>query len=358
MIIFTSICANYLHKARTLAKSVKENINDATFMVALTEKSVPSSASCPYFDKVILSKDIWEGESFESFIFPHAIVEASTAVKGRFFQYLMDKFPDENMFVYLDPDCYVYSDFIELRNELEHAPIILCPHLLQPGNIEMEISSLAHGVYNLGFLAVIRSDEARRFIDWWTTRLNDFCYDDIPKGIFTDQRWIDLAPCFFEVMILKHKGYDFATWSIKDSGLLCKNRKYYVKQDELRFVHFSGYGKTIENCMNQWLPQNEQVFHGLYNDYKIMHELNDQDHVSQSTWDYGCFCSGEKITDENRIYYRDCLRKTSNVQNPFEKSNAFFDSMRRLSFTQNNQNFLGRGIRLFLKFAEKLGKKK
>ena len=26
MIIFTSICANYLHKARTLAESVKENM--------------------------------------------------------------------------------------------------------------------------------------------------------------------------------------------------------------------------------------------------------------------------------------------------------------------------------------------
>lgn len=64
----------------------------------------------------------------------HTIVEASTAVKGRFFQYLYEKFPNENKFVYLDPDVYVYSDFVELRALLDKKPIILCPHLLQPGS--------------------------------------------------------------------------------------------------------------------------------------------------------------------------------------------------------------------------------
>ena len=37
MIIFTSICANYLHKARCLAESVKTHMPDAQFFVCLTE---------------------------------------------------------------------------------------------------------------------------------------------------------------------------------------------------------------------------------------------------------------------------------------------------------------------------------
>ena len=61
MIIFTSICTNYAHKARTLAESVKKNIPDAKFLVCLTEREVPKSMECPYFDEVILSKDMWEG---------------------------------------------------------------------------------------------------------------------------------------------------------------------------------------------------------------------------------------------------------------------------------------------------------
>ena len=48
-------------------------------------------------------------------------------------------------------------------------------------------------------------------INWWAERLYLFCYDDIQNGVFTDQKWIDLAPCFFDTYIFKHHGYDFAT---------------------------------------------------------------------------------------------------------------------------------------------------
>lgn len=205
MVIFTSICANYLHKARTLAQSVKEQIPDAVFVVCLLEREIRSDMQSEYFDEIVLAKDAW-GEGFERFIFKHTIVEASTSVKGQFFQHLYEKYPEENKFIYLDPDVYVYSDFTELRELLEQRPIVLCPHLLQPGNIDMELSSTAHGVYNLGFLAVNRSEEARKFIDWWAQRLFLFCYDDMGRGIFTDQKWIDLAPCFFDVEIFKHRG--------------------------------------------------------------------------------------------------------------------------------------------------------
>ena len=155
MKVFTSICTNYAHTARTLAESVKKNIPDAKFLVCLTEREVPESMECEYFDDVILSKDMWEG-NFNRYIYKHAIVEASTSVKGHFFKYIINNYPDENKFVYLDPDCFVYSDFTELRELLDTRPIILCPHLLQPGNIDMELSSTAHGVYNLSLIHIYK----------------------------------------------------------------------------------------------------------------------------------------------------------------------------------------------------------
>ena len=53
MIVFTSICTNYVHKARTLAESVKKNIPDAKFFVCLTEREMPAVMEWEYFDKVI-----------------------------------------------------------------------------------------------------------------------------------------------------------------------------------------------------------------------------------------------------------------------------------------------------------------
>lgn len=323
MIIFTSICANYLHKARTLATSVKRNIPDAKFFVCLVESEKIQQYEYKDFDEVILAKEMWQG-NFDRFIFKHSIVEASTSVKGHFFKYLMERFPHEDEFVYLDPDCYVYSDFIEIRDLLRRESIILCPHLLQYGNIDMELSSTAHGVYNLGFLAVNHSKEAIEFINWWSERLYLFCYDDIKNGIFTDQKWIDLAPCFFDVHILKHKGYDLAPWSLYQCEMSKNETGYFVGEDPLRFIHFSGFGSSAKMCMKKWLPNEEHVFYELYNEYANIHQENDKDSISKTQWSYSRYSTGEKIEDSVRKKYREDYDLMFSIENPFLKSNKYF----------------------------------
>lgn len=320
MIIFTSICANYIHKARTLADSIKKNIPEANFFVCIIERKKTSQMLYRSFDEVILAKDIWEG-NFNQFIFKHTIVEASTAVKAQFFKYLMKRFPHEDEFIYLDPDCYVYSDFVEIKELLKKRPIILCPHLLQPGNIDMELSSTAHGVYNLGFLAVNNSDEANRFIEWWAERLYLYCYDDIPRGIFTDQKWIDLAPCFFDTEILKNRGYDFAPWSLMNCNMKTQNNRCTVSGDQLRFIHFSGYGETAQKCMDDWLPQGEHPFKILYKQYSEKHDKNDYDNVSATNWSYSRYYSNEKIRDSIRTKYRKNPKVMFRIEDPFDLSN-------------------------------------
>lgn len=335
MIIFTSICENYAHKARTLAESVKVNIPDARFFVCLTERSISEKIKSPYFDKIILSKDMWEG-NFNRFIYKHAIVEASTAVKAQFLKYLMASYPDETEFVYLDPDCYVYSDFIELKEKLKTKPIIVCPHILHPGNIDMELSSTAHGVYNLGFLAVNHSEEAQSFVNWWAERLYLFCYDDIQRGIFTDQKWIDLAPCFFDVEICKHHGYDFATWSLLDCQMTELKGKYYVRGDELRFIHFSGYGAMLNKCMADWLPEGPHPFRELVAEYAQKHDANDADNISKTPWSYSHYYSGEKINDDLRLLYRKNYDLMFSIEDPFALSNQ---EMTRLIKGGKRKNF-------------------
>ena len=296
MVIFTSICANYLHKARTLAESAKKHISDLIFIVCMLENEMKSNFDCEHFDEVILAKDAWEG-NFERFIFKHKLVEASTSVKGQFLKYLLNRFADEKYLLYVDPDSYVYSDFFELRKALDEHPIVLCPHLLMPGNIDMEISSMKHGTFNLGFLAINNSKEAKKFVDWWASRLYLYCYDDIPNGIFTDQRWVDLAPSFYDVKIFKHHGYDFAIWSLLGCDITIRNDEYYVNGDPLRFIHFSGFGATAEDCMNKWLPEGGHHFRELYMTYAKLHDNNNSDGVSKTPWSYGYFSSGEKIND-------------------------------------------------------------
>lgn len=307
MIYYTSICSNYLPKAMALAESVKRHNNDAKFILCLVEREVPQIArDFPHFDEVVLAKDAgWE--NFDAFMFRHSIVEASTAVKPRFMQYLMERFTESNKFVYLDPDVLVYSEFVELKRILDRDSIVLAPHLLRPGNIDMEISSLAHGSYNLGFLALSRSDNAQAFVKWWADRLFLFCYDDKARGIFTDQKWIDLAPSFFDVHILKHHGYDFATWSLLGSDMRVAGDGYVVNGDPLRFIHFSGLDSgTIDKAIGWWLTDdNKACFVDLYADYKRRLAAHGQEVLGRIPWSYATYADGRAIARETRVAFRD-----------------------------------------------------
>lgn len=308
MIFFTSICANYLPKAMVLAESVKRECNDAYFVLCLAEREAPAAATgFLHFDEIVLAADAGWDDDFDRFIFRHSIVEASTAVKAQFMLDLLRRHPDESKFVYLDPDVFVYSAFEELERMLDISTIVLCPHLLRPGNIDMEISSLAHGCYNLGFLAVRRSRNALDFLAWWAERLFRFCHDDIPRGIFTDQRWIDLAPCFFDVTVLKHHGYDFATWSLLGSDLREVDGRYMVNGDPLRFIHFSGLDSgTIDKAIGWWLGEdNRETFVALYEAYKEQLAAHGQATLGNAPWSYSNYADGRRIGRDARTAYRD-----------------------------------------------------
>lgn len=321
MIITTSICANYLPKAMVLAESVKKNHPNAKFLVSLAEREVTHEAkSFEFFDEVVLAKDLGF-KDFDRFIFKHSIVEASTAVKGQLFRYMLNAFPNEDKFVYLDPDIVVFSELIELDKALDEHDIVLTPHLLVPGNIEMEISCLQHGTYNLGFLAVRRSIESEAFVNWWSERLEQYCYDDIPRGIFTDQRWIDLAPSFFDVFILKHHGYNVATWSLMTTRIEKKDGIIYTDGVPLRFFHFSGFDSgTFHKMLDLWVGDktNPMVEWGtIYNEWQLRYG---QMTLGKSAWSYDTFMSGEKVDRKTRVIYRDILSQSLTL-NPFSLSN-------------------------------------
>jgi hypothetical protein len=325
MIYFTSICSNYLPKAMALAESVKRHDKHAWFALCLVEREAPAAAlTFPHFDEVILAKDAgWD--AFDSFMFRHTIVEASTAVKPRFMIHLTERHANENKFVYLDPDVLVYSKFTELDGLLNQHSIVLAPHLLRPGNIDMEISSLAHGAYNLGFLAVRRSENADRFLSWWAERLFLFCYDDISRGIFTDQKWINLAPCFYDCHILKHHGYNFATWSLLGSNLEEAAGCYFVNGDPLRFIHFSGLDSgTIDKAIGWWLTSaNRETFVKLLAEYRALLDHHGQESLGKTPWSYATYADGNPIALAARVAYRD-PELWARIPNPFGARDADF----------------------------------
>jgi len=331
MIVTTSICANYLPKAMVLAKSIKEVSPATRFVVCLVEREVHAAAKeYTYFDEVILAKDLGF-ENFDRFIFKHSIVEASTAVKGQLFIHLMERFKEENKFVYLDPDIQVLSALQELEEALNMHGIVLTPHLCHPEDImdavmDNELSALKHGVFNLGFLALSRNPGGAEFASWWASRLAMFCYDDIPRGIFTDQKWVDLAPAFFEVYILKHPGYNVAPWNLSKRKMKRdSNNQYLVNEEPLRFFHFSGFDSGAnEGMINKYVPDRNNAVYKLRDDYVVEMNRMGQAALGETPWSYSTFTSGEIIALDSRIKFRDIPEMPYRYPEPFGLSNEVF----------------------------------
>ncbi len=328
MIFCTSICSNYLDKAMVLARSLKLVDDNYKFVLFLVEEQAPYEAKdYPYFDKVVLAKDL-DFDNFHSHIFKHTIVEAATSIKGEIFTYLLARYKDNDKFVYLDPDIKVYSKLMELEDLLDDNQIVLTPHLCEHETsldnvIHNELCSLRYGVYNLGFLAIRRGQESVKFINWWSERLRMFCYDDIPNGVFTDQKWVDLAPALFNVYILKHPGYNFAPWNYSKRKIEEIENQYYVNRHVLRFIHFSGYDSGANKIVtNKYFPDTDHLIYKILDEYSSeMENICHNKELSKIKWSYSTFSNGHEISKEHRKLYRSSTILQQINKNPFIAGN-------------------------------------
>lgn len=184
---------------------------------------------------------------WKTWTFGHDVVELCTGVKGFAAQMLCQSDLSDRI-MYLDPDIKVFGSLEPIARLLDDHEILLTPHLLDPeqdvsGIVDNEICALKHGVYNLGFFASRSHGQGRQFIDWWAARLKDYCVADISNGLFTDQRWIDLAPAFFSrLQIVRDRGCNVATWNIHHRPITRNaDGSYMAGGGPLRFYHFTGY---------------------------------------------------------------------------------------------------------------------
>lgn len=245
-IYFTLCSNNYIPFAISLGKSIRQFLPDARFIVGLVDRLDPGIdyASIGEFE-ILLCFDLGYSE-FDEMLSRYNIIEFNTAVKPFFFEYLFrENFKVEQIF-YLDPDLFFYQSPDLLSEEFEEYEILLTPNLLytQKKPSIGELASLRHGVYNLGFVGLKRGTESFRLIQWWKERLKEHCRIDKCNGIYVDQKWMDLAPLFFErIKVVKHPGWNMAWWNFSERTLMNGPQGYSVNQLEkpLVFFHFSGF---------------------------------------------------------------------------------------------------------------------
>ncbi|MBA4148188.1 MAG: glycosyl transferase [Verrucomicrobia bacterium] len=334
MHVFTSITANYLPKARVLAHSLKKFHPEAKFHLVLSDEVPATLKQEPApFDSIITINELPIRDR-EAWIFKHTLVELCTAVKGFAFQEIVKRHKAAKVF-YFDPDMVIMSRLDHLLEKLDQSSVLLTPHQTQPETnleaiVDNEICSLKHGVYNLGFLAIRTSPEGLRFINWWADRLAEFCYDDIPGGIFTDQRWVDLAPGFFEdIGIVRHPGCNVATWNLTHrtaTGSLKEGIK--MNGIPLIFYHFSGFDSGAQEAMLKKYGSSSPVLFELRDWYIAECEKFGQTDQGKIPCAYNLFDNKVPIAKHHRVLYRKRKDLQNAFKNPFataEKNSSYYN---------------------------------
>lgn len=308
--VFTSIVTNYIPKARVLANSLKRFHPEIPFVLVLSD-AIPEwlDLAAEPFDEILTIEDLGIPE-MRQWIFQHSIVEVSTGVKGFALLDLLSR-PDCSAAIYFDPDIAALSPVDSILDAVARHSIVLTPHLTTPEStieaiMDNEICSLKHGVFNLGFLAVGKTAEGMRFANWWKDRLTHFCYADIPNGLFTDQRWIDLAPAFFEdICILREPVYNVSTWNLSNRTVEGTLRDgLTIDGKPIIFYHFSGFDSGAQLSM---LDKYAARMHGLYelrSWYLDECDRQGQARYGKHPWAFESFDNGQPITDAHRLLYR------------------------------------------------------
>jgi hypothetical protein len=258
------------------------------------------------FHSVIFATEL---ECFQDrgWLFSHSIVELCTAVKPAAALSLLDR-SDCDTLLYFDPDIVLFSDLPDLLDELRDASLALTPHILKPETehgaiLDNEVCSLKHGIFNLGFFGVRDCSESRRFLNWWHDRMIFYCRQDLESGSFTDQKWINHAPVFFDdVKILKNPRFNVAPWNIsqrKVSGTF--DAGFSVDGGKLGFYHFTGFDSGAHKAMaGKYAPDNLSI-KMLIEWYEARtNHLN----TEKPPWKLGFYDNGEPIQAEHRLMYR------------------------------------------------------
>ena len=246
-IFFTVVARNYVSYARVLCQSIRDNYPDVKIYVAISDSNI----DVPNIDVLnceTLSLDQLNLPDKSSFVLRYSVMELSTAIKPYVFKWIFSN-TSATKIIYLDPDILVLSPLTKVMSLLvEGTSIVLTPHILGPlkdDYLPNEGTMLRVGVYNLGFIAAFKCDEAIRLINWWADRLEFGAVVDLANGLFTDQKWADLMPSLFDgVKLLRSPGYNLAYWNLMQREVKFENGKWFANNEIISFVHFSGIDPT------------------------------------------------------------------------------------------------------------------
>ncbi len=331
-VVFTIVSANYMAYAATLMQSVRQIHPDLARLIILADapqrfEDLDLAADLIYCDDLAIplidNMKLW-----------YTVIEFNTALKPNVFCMLIDRFGYEQV-IYLDPDILLFGSLDPIYQVLDTHSLVLTPHMLRPlqdGREPSDLSIMKSGVYNLGFLAARKDEQTTSFLSWWADRCLAHCRVDVPANIFTDQRWMDLAPAFVErTLILRDTSCNVAYWNIGQRSVKGSMQAgWTVDGRPLTFFHFSGIApdnpSSFSKHQNRFTPEMLGDVAELCELYRARVLANGFAHLKKRPYGFAHFPNGRPIEEFMRSWLKRAIDDARiDPLQPLEIGSEFFD---------------------------------
>jgi len=321
----TVVTKSHLAEARALAWSLADSQPSSRLYCLLADRvdGYFDPAAEPF--ELITLAQLERPDLVRQMCFYYTPFELCNALKGELHAYLWGHLQGSR-WLYLDADVMVVGDLRPVLEHLAGAEILLNPHRSIPHEAERidpdEVLLLKRGSFNGGFLGLGRGPESMRFLKWYRSRLQRYCFQDhvkltgedwqheaLRRGLFVDQLWLNLVPLYFErVKTVRDRGVNLAHWNLDEPGSLSvENGQYWVHGEPLRFVHFSGWAAKRPHEVSKYSTFHRGWAHPVwtelgekYRDYLTKARISET-----RSWPYAFarFEGGEPIAQEARRGY-------------------------------------------------------
>lgn len=327
-----SVCnIAYLHKALILADSISENTNFRLNIFLFDKKREIQLKQDNVFLHWIEDLNV---PNYLHLAFKYDIIEFSTSLKPYITIWLLKKF---DKVIFFDPDILIFTSIKIILEDLNKNSILLTPHYTTPQSDELNESDtgmMRFGSFNLGFYGVRKSTQSLSFLNWWSNRCINLCYMESQFGLSTDQKWVSIAPCFFDDLNISFNlGYNVAAWNSWERKIIKDSKGiYYVNSHEspLIFFHYSNFDKNDPGYINKRSSYEKNKIRKDFDElgiiYRDLHEkkLNEFRSSNDTTYSFNHFSDGTLINPVLRLAYSSQYEKLSFVKNPFDQNKEVF----------------------------------
>ncbi|MHB1620144.1 MAG: hypothetical protein ACYCTY_09220 [Sulfuricella sp.] len=336
----TIASANYLPKVRVLEESLAAHNPGASFHMLLCERPEVCRSLSKEVDRAFISPDEVCPDWLQM-AFYYDITEYNTALKPYLLEYLLERGYDAVF--YFDPDIEIFGSLAQLESLAENYDLILTPHVCQP----MPLDGLKPGIdeiikagqFNLGFIGMGDSTEAKKALHWWKEVCLEHCLFDGQRGLFVDQFWAAALPSFIQKFhCLRDSGCNMAYWNVFQRMLGIENGRWMTDCGELKFFHFSGLSENLSQVsrhQNRVTAPSGSPLHEILAGYRERIRNNEWSRYARHAYSFGQYSDGQTISfDERRLFLQLSRVQRNVIGDPFAnriKTQAFLSESPRVA---------------------------